>query len=146
MTCPNSVKVSVFFKRNPISNWNNYDDYFSTAKRPSHGSFIRDLVKISNHKDLSSSIRERAREIANFVKNNKNERKRFLDLQAAYEHIRERKRIRVHSSLNVERAVNKMIKNSVAETVSIHTGDEPKDDDEGGEDGEDDEPQEVTMF
>ena len=100
MTCPDSVKVSVFFKRNPISSWNNYDLYFSTAKRPSHGSFVRDLIKIAKHKDLSSSIQERAREIADCVKNNKSERKRFLDLQDVYEYNRERKRARVGLHLN----------------------------------------------
>jgi len=100
MACPGFVKASVFFKRNSTSNWNDYDLYFSTAKRPSHGSFVRDLTRIANHKDLPSSIQERARNIADRVKNDKTERKRFLDLQGTYEYNRERKRIRVGLHLN----------------------------------------------
>ena len=94
-SCPNFVKVSLFFKRNSTSNWNNYGLYFSTAKKPTYGSFVRDLMIIANHKDLSSSLQEKARAIADRVKNHKSERKCFLDLQDTYQYNQEQKWFRV---------------------------------------------------
>ncbi|CAG8510909.1 9784_t:CDS:2 [Funneliformis mosseae] len=103
---------------------------------------------ISTFQQQKDRLMESARGIADRVKNNRSERKLFLDLQDTYEYNRERKRIRIQSSLKVERAVNIMLEKSVTETVSTHTtnaGDEYENDDEGGEDGEDDEgPQEES--
>lgn len=100
IACSDFVKVSIFFKRNSTSNWNDYDLYFLIVKRLSYSSFVRDLTRIANHKDLLSSIQERAKNIADRIKNNKTERKRFLDLQNIYEYNWEWKRIQVGLHLN----------------------------------------------
>jgi hypothetical protein len=77
IACPDFVKISIFFKRNSTSNWNDYNLYFLIVKRLTYSSFIRDLTRIANHKDLLSSIQKRARNIADRVKNNKTERNVF---------------------------------------------------------------------
>ncbi|CAG8628478.1 4542_t:CDS:10 [Ambispora gerdemannii] len=136
-SCPNSVKVNVFFKRTSASNWKNYERYFSIAKKLTHGSFVRDLIIIANHKDISSSLQKRAKAIADYVKNNKNERQRFLDLQDTYRYYRERKRLRISSSLKLERAVNNMMDKSVTETEV--EDDEDGEDDKGDDDNNGDE-------
>ncbi|CAG8654394.1 7230_t:CDS:2, partial [Funneliformis caledonium] len=97
---------------------------------------------------------ERARAIADRVKNHKGERKRFLDLQDTYQYNQERKRLRIGSSLNVERAVNKMIKKSINETILIHKknldckqpGVESEDYDQDSKDGKDDEELRSNIF
>ncbi|CAG8621387.1 10891_t:CDS:10, partial [Diversispora eburnea] len=118
-------------------------------KKPTHGSFVRDLMIIANHKDVSSSLQKKVKAIADNIKNDKSERERFLDLLNTYKYYKERKRLQIDSSINLERAVNNMMEKSVTETVLIHTknhgyeqpGDESEiednegdDDNDGGED------------
>ncbi|CAI2183040.1 5259_t:CDS:10 [Funneliformis geosporum] len=117
-SCPEFLKVSVFFKRTSASNWDNYDLYFSKAKRPCQASFIRDLLLIANSQDISFSLRKRAYDIVEAVKTRK--RSHFLNVQETYQYNQERKRLRINNSLKVEYAINKMMTKSVAETVSVH--------------------------
>ncbi|CAG8612045.1 18201_t:CDS:2, partial [Acaulospora morrowiae] len=97
-SCLDTLKVSVFFKRKSPSHWKNYDLYFLTARKPCHSSFIRDLIIIADCKDISSSVKKKAKAIADLVKNNRKERSSFFKSQKAYLDKRKQKKSQVSNN------------------------------------------------